>query len=158
MSSEEWGNSNFLPRVNIMEMNKLEAVQAQISQLKRGAHFARREEITWLADILWDNEIIEKVFEASDSDGLSRGMIALTNQRLITILKVYLTSESEFFIRKKCLIEVNEFSYKEIFDVYPEGFGKITIESTRYNHNFSFILSDKAQDRDFCDYLDSRLL
>jgi len=141
-----------------MEMNKLEAVQAQINQLKRGAYFARREEVTRLADILWGNEVIEKIFEASDGDGISRGIIALTNQRLITILKVYLTSESGLFIRKKCLIEINEFSYKEIFDVYPEGFGKITIESARYNHNFSFILSDRSQDRDFCDYLDSKLL
>jgi len=85
-------------------------------------------------------------------------MVFITNQRLITVLKVYLTSESGLFIRKKCLIEINEFSYKEIFDIYPEGFGKITIESTRYNRNFSFILRDRAQDRDFCDYLDSKLL
>ncbi|MEW5801900.1 MAG: hypothetical protein AB1847_07310 [bacterium] len=141
-----------------METNKLEAVQAQISQLKRGAQFASREEITWLADVLWDNETIEKAFEASDSDGFSRGIIILTNQRLITVLKVYLTSESGYFIRKKCLIEVNEFSYKEIFDVYPEGFGKITIESARHNRNFSFILRDSTQDRNFCDYLDSKLL
>jgi len=141
-----------------METNKLEAVQAKISQLKRGEQFASREEIAQLVDILWDGEVIEEVFEASDSDGLSRGMIFVTNQRLITILKVCLTSESGLFIRKKCLIEVNEFSYKEIFDVYPEGFGKITIESTRYNRNFSFILRDGSQDRDFCDYIDSKLL
>jgi hypothetical protein len=141
-----------------MEMNKLEAVQAQISQLKRGTQFARREEIIQLADVLWDGEVIEKVFEASDQDGFSRGMVFITNQRLITVLKVYLTSESGLFIRKKCLIEINEFSYKEIFDIYPEGFGKITIESTRYNRNFSFILRDRSQDRDFCDYLDSKLL
>ncbi|MEW6381108.1 MAG: hypothetical protein AB1611_16085 [bacterium] len=139
-------------------MNKLEAVQTQISQLKRGEHFARREEITWLADILWDGEVIEKIYEASDSDGFSRGMVALTDQRLITILRVYLTCESGLSIRKKCMIEINEFSYREIFDVYPEGFGKITVESTRNNRNFSFILRDRTQDRNLCDYLDVKLL
>ncbi|MCL6584708.1 MAG: hypothetical protein K6U11_13900 [bacterium] len=139
-------------------MNKLEAVQTQISKLTRGEQFATREEIPCLADILWDEEIIENMLEASDENGFSRGMVILTNQRLITILKVYLTCESKLSIRKKCLIEVNEFPYREIFDIYPRGFGKITIESSRHGRNFSFILKDRTQDRILCDYLDSKLL
>ena len=108
---------------------------------------------------MWDIEKVEKIVEASDDNGYLCGSIILTDQRIISFLKICLFSGKKFFIKKKkCIIEVNEFKFKDIADVYPEGFGKITIEMVKYNRRFSFIVADKSRDRDLCDYIDAKLL
>ncbi len=139
-------------------MIDLKAIQNQINQLKTRKKFTLRGEIPKLTNILWNTEKIEKIIEAANEDGFSPGIIVLTNQRFISILKFCLTDSSKFFAQKRCMIEVEVFLYKDIFDVYRQGPGKITIETIQSNRRFNFLLVDRSKDQAFCDYIDSKLL
>lgn len=125
-------------------MPSLEEVQAALQNKDAGINWLGKGEIKELPNILWENELLEKVVQGVYKNG--NGILVCTNSRLIFINKGLMS------------LKVEDFPLKNISSIqYETGIlmGKITIFASGNRADIGNI--EKAYVRNFAEYVRAKI-
>lgn len=126
-------------------MPTLEEVKNQILHLDGASKFLAYKEIKELPNILWEDEIIEKIVQGLYET--KQGVLVATNKRLIFVDKGLIYG-----------LHVEDFPYNKITSIqYKTGLilGEIAIFAAGNRADIRNIV--KRQARNFCDYVRARM-
>ncbi len=126
-------------------MPTLEEIKAQIGRIDAPSRILGRREINELPNILWEDEVVEKIVQGSYAKGI--GVLVATNKRLIFVDKGLMGK-----------IRVEDFAYDKISSIqYSTGivFGKITIFTSGNKADIENV--EKQQARGFSEYVRARI-
>lgn len=126
-------------------MPTLQQIQEQIKNMDGASKFFGKREIKELPNILWEDEVLEKLVQGLYNNG--NGILAATNKRLIFIDKGLLGG-----------LKVEDFPYDKISSIqYQTGimFGKITIFTSGNKALIDQI--DKGQVKVFAEFVRARI-
>lgn len=126
-------------------MPTLTQIQNQIKSLDGTSKFLGRREISELPNILWEDEMVEKIVQGVYSKG--NGILVASNKRLIFIDKGLIWG-----------LKVEDFPFDKISSIqYETGmiFGTITIFTSGNRAEIKQVIKDQC--RDFCDYVRARI-
>lgn len=115
-------------------MPTLEQIQSQITNLDNISKFGGKKEIKELPNILWEDEVIQKLEEGFYKSGA--GILVATNRRLIFVNKGMFS------------LKVEDFSYDKITSIeYKKGLlvGEITIYASGNRATIENIGKNEAQ-------------
>ncbi len=125
-------------------MPSFEEIQNQIKNLDGVSKIFGFKEIKALPDILWEDEILERIVQGMYGNG--KGILCATNKRLIFVDKGLLYG-----------LKVEDFPYDKITSIqYETGMlmGKIQIFASGNKAEITHM--DKKQAKDFGDYIRAR--
>ncbi len=125
-------------------MPTLEQIQSQITNLDNISKFGGKKEIKELPNILWEDEVIQKLEEVFYKSGT--GILVATNRRLIFINKGMFS------------LKVEDFSYDKITSIeYKKGLlvGEITIYASGNRATIENIGKNEAQN--FAEFIRANL-
>lgn len=126
-------------------MPTLDEIKNQIKSLDGASKFLGRKEIKELPNILWQDELVEKIVQGRYNSNF--GVLVATNKRLI-------------FVDKKLIgVRVEDFPYDKLTSIqYETGivFGKISIFTSGNRANIEKI-APKDQVRNFAEYVRARI-
>lgn len=126
-------------------MPTLEEIKKQIQHLDGVSRLFGRKEIKELPNILWEDEIVEKMVQGYY--GCGQGILVATNKRLLFVDKGLIYG-----------LRVEDFPHGKITSIqYKTGlvFGTITIFTSGNKADIEQI--DKKQARDFAEYVRARI-
>lgn len=125
-------------------MPTLEQIQSQITNLDNISKFGGKKEIKELPNILWEDEVIQKLEEGFYKSGI--GILVATNRRLIFVNKGMFS------------LKVEDFSYDKITSIeYKKGLlvGEITIYASGNRATIENIGKNEAQN--FAEFIRANL-
>lgn len=125
-------------------MPSFEEIQKSLKNNADGVNFLGKKELKELPNILWENELPEKVVQGSYKNG--NGILVCTNSRLIFINKGLIS------------LKVEDFPLKNISSIqYETGLvmGKITIFASGNRADISQI--EKSYVRNFAEYVRAKI-
>lgn len=123
----------------------LDEIKSQIQTIDGASKFFGFKEIKQLPDILWEDELIEKLVQGFYNTG--QGILVATNKRLIFVDKGLIYG-----------LRVEDFPYDKITSIqYKTGllFGEIKIFASGNKADITQI--NKQQTRDFAEYVRARI-
>ena len=126
-------------------MPTLEEIKIQIQRLDGVSRLLGRREIRELPNILWEDEIVEKIVQGLYENG--QGILVATNKRLLFVDKGLIYG-----------LRIEDFPYDKITSIqYETGllFGKIKIFASGNKADIEQV--DKKQARDFAEYVRARI-
>lgn len=126
-------------------MPTLDEIKSQIQNIDGTSKFFGFKEIKQLPDILWEDELIEKLVQGLYNNG--QGILVATNKRLIFVDKGLIYG-----------LRVEDFPYDKITSIqYETGllFGEIKIFASGNKADIKQI--NKQQARDFAEYVRARI-
>ncbi|MDP9475631.1 MAG: PH domain-containing protein [Actinomycetota bacterium] len=127
-------------------MPTLEEVKAQIQQLDNFSKVASFREIRELPNILWEDEVIEKMIQGTYGSRSSIGVLVATNKRLCFVDKGLVYG-----------VRVEDFAYDQITSMeYKTGLllGRIIVYSA--GNRAEIVNCEKAQVQAFTEYVRAR--
>lgn len=126
-------------------MPTLEEIKTQIQHIDGVSKLLGRKEIKELPNILWEDEIVEKMVQGQYNTGI--GILVATNKRLLFVDKGLIYG-----------LHVEDFPYDKITSIqYKTGllYGEIKIFASGNKADIGGII--KKQTRDFAEYVRARI-